>query len=125
MKKLIAIIAMALSLPVLADCQFGDQIIRLGEQYNIRDPHLVERATQHYLNEGASPEEARNLAMTSDWTVVAVECTRRFEINPDYDPKTSSYAGEQFLYVGDVLVAGEFQRDFLPEVMGLFEEDKE
>ncbi|CAK2518128.1 conserved exported hypothetical protein [Vibrio crassostreae] len=104
---------------VFADCKFGAETILLGEQLTIRDERLVEESYQYYLNQGHTKDKSKQLAMSSDWTVVTVECTRQFVMNPDFSPETAEHPGSQFIYIGDVLVAGEFQREFLPTVMGL------
>lgn len=104
---------------VIADCQFGAETIPVGEQLTIRDEFLVEESYQHYLNQGYTTQQSKEFAMSSDWTVVALECTRQFVPNPNFTPEIAEHAGSQFIYVGDVLVAGQFQRTFLPVVMGL------
>lgn len=110
---------------VLADCKFGAETIPLGEQLTIRDERLVEQSYEYYLNQGHTKEKSMQMAMSSDWTVVTVECTRQFAMNPEFSPETAEHPGSQFVYIGDVLVAGEFQREFLPTVMGLSLNDEE
>lgn len=62
-------------------CQFGAEKIAVGSSITIRDPFLVKESADYYISRGATSEDAYEMANSSDWTVVVLECQKEYLFN--------------------------------------------
>lgn len=114
MNRLLCVFSLLISSLSYASCHFNDQSIEIGDTITFLDPVLVAQATQYYRDQGSSETSARQLAETSDWTVIVLECVHSFVPAAQL---SASQVGGMIDASMDVLVSIDHQREFLANAL--------
>lgn len=99
---------------VADECMYGDQAVPVGQTVTILDPYLVNEATQYYISKGSSKASAVEMAKSSDWTVIVLECLSQYHYQA---PQSNDKAAAMIIKGKPVLVPVEHQRAFVEGLM--------